>query len=879
MTGHRMEVSESIEMLLRQSGFSIEHEHIQAPRDGRYLNCPELHPKILAYVQSKFQGKLYLHQALGIDAALRGENVVLATGTASGKTISFALPVFNELLTEQNSRALFFYPTKALAGDQLKALQDMAASFGLGDKIYRFDGDVDTEGRKKALQKGRILLCTPDVLHTTMLKRNNEREYSTFFQNLKYVILDECHIYSGAFGSNMAFVMRRLRQVCRRKGSEYQILAASATSRDPGRHMELLTSLKFTVIDEKENGTPSVGRRFIFTGIADDSEVGKAGDLNHLIATLTEGNLRFIAFCYSRRLTEQYYNELTLAYPALQSKVMPYRSGYEVEDRQKIENTLRDGKLCGVISTSALELGVDLPNMEYCLLIGLPSTAMSFWQRVGRVGRSSGSQGKVLIFPSDNSIDDYYRSHPGKLYERPLEELALHLDNRQLILSHYSCARVESGNFDNPELAADIFGQDFVELEEKINNIDIVDDILTSNDPHNLFGIRGIDDPTYEIFTTGGDKRLGTITWSQILREAYPQAVYRHMGEAYRVDRILNRDYIIKVKREKKSAGTSPAGYVTVKEKALGGTIFRKAVWPEMLEMYHSTVAVITRTTGYKERINNKWVQTKYPSPLQRRVITEGVWLKFLPRFGECRRNGLNAFAHAVSNLYTIHNSCDSADIATHAVIKKLDNYAVIYFFDITSGGLGISAGLFDVFLDLLQPVEERLLKCDHCDPESFDRGCPACIQVPRWFEDNEHLSKEEALSILYRIKDLCKQTSPQISISSSYQHRSMGGFTSISDLADEMSADDMIERYGRILFQPGAIVAMRSGAEGTVVKYFEDGGDIFYHLEMENGKVLRVKDMGLRLIKGDQRYLCINCGNEDVNRDLLCPQCGVELF
>ncbi|MDD3653110.1 MAG: DEAD/DEAH box helicase [Desulfotomaculaceae bacterium] len=863
------EINDGIEELLTRCGFSIEHEHVQAPREGRYVSCPGLHPKIKAYIEGKFKGKLYLHQALGIEAAIRGENVVLATGTASGKTISFALPVLNELLKEQDSRALFFYPTKALAGDQLKSLQEMVANFGLGDQIYRFDGDIDTAGRKKALQKGRILLCTPDVLHMTMLKRNHEREYDALFRNLKFVILDECHIYSGAFGSNMAFVMRRLRQICRRKGAKFQILAASATSRDPGRHMEMLTSLKFTVVDESKNGTPSVGRRFIITG---------AGELNQLIATLTEKNMRFIAFCHSRRLTEQYYNDLILAHPGLKNKVMPYRSGYEAEDRQNIENTLRDGQLCGVISTSALELGVDLPNMEYCLLIGLPSTAMSFWQRVGRVGRSSGSQGKVLIFPIDNAIDDYYRTHPDRLYERPLEELTLHLDNKQLILSHFACARVESGSFDHPELAVDIFGRDFVDLEEKINNIDIVDDVLTSNDPHSLFGLRGIDDPTYEIFTAGGEKRLGTITWSQVLREAYLQAVYRHMGEAYRVDRIISKDFAIKVNREKNTASTSPTGYVIVKERAQGGTIFRKAVWPGMLEMYHTTVAVITRTTGYREKIKGSWVQRKYPSPLQRRVITEGVWLKFLTQFGECTRNGLNAFAHAVSNLYIIHNSCDSADIATHSVVKKLDNCSVVYFFDTTSGGLGISSGLFDVFEELLQPVEERLLYCDHCDRDNFDRGCPACIQAPRWFEDNEHLSKKDALSILYRITDLYRQTSPQISISSSYQHRTMGGFTSISELSNEEAGEEL--KFGRKLYQPGAKVAMRSGQRGTVVEYFTDGPSSFYHLQMEDGRELkRIKDMGLSLIEGEEKYLCANCGSEDVSRNLVCPECGVDLF
>lgn len=867
---------DSIEKLLNESGFEIVDEHVLPPREGRYEECPELNPNIMKYVNDRFQGRLYSHQAQAIKSALKGENVVLATGTASGKTISFALPVFHELLNNEDSRAMFFYPTKALAGDQLKAMQEMATNFGLGDKIFRFDGDVDTAGRKKALRKGRILLCTPDVLHSTMLKRNNEPDYDVFFKNLKFVILDECHIYSGAFGSNMAFVMRRLRQVCSRKGKSLQFLAASATSRDPGKHMKLLTSQEFVVINE--NGSPSGGRRFIMTDFTEDEQIP---NINKVIATLVKNEKRFITFCYSRRLTEQYYNELIQSYPHIEGKVMPYRSGYEPGDRQAIENALREGRLWGVFSTSALELGVDLPNMEYCLLIGLPPTAMSFWQRVGRVGRHPGAQGKVLIFPSDNSLDDYYRTHPKKLYERPLEELALHLDNRQLILSHFACARAESGNFDNPDFDADIFGQDFVELVENIHNLDIVDDVLTSNDPHSYVGIRGIGDPTYEIYTIGGEKPLGTITWSQVLKEAYPQAVYRHMGEAYRVERIKNRDFLIKVKRENKKASTSPVGYVTVKERTgMGGTVFRKAIWSDLLEMYHTTVAVTTLTTGFKEKVGSGWVQKKYPNPLQRRVISEGIWIKLLPNFGECDKDGLNAFAHALSNSYTIHTPCDATEIATHSVCRKQDNSAVMYIFDTTSGGLGISAGIFDAFLDLLPMVEERLLQCDHCDLDSYDRGCPACIQVPRWFEDNEHLSKKSALNLLIKIKEICQQYQPQIFISSMYQYRSNGGLTAVNDLSyEQVSIDALSEKFGRCVYKPGSVVKMRSGLKGNVIKQVLEEDTLYYILQLEDKRTIRIKDMGLILIEGEKIYLCTVCGYEDIAKNIICPECRSELF
>jgi DEAD/DEAH box helicase domain-containing protein len=795
----------------------------------------------------------------------------LATGTASGKTLSFAIPVFDLLLKDKEARAIFFYPTKALAGDQLKSLQSLANDLGMSGTVFRFDGDVSTDGRRKALTVGRLLLCTPDVLHMTMLKRHKEPLYDDFFTHLRAIVLDECHVYSGAFGSNLAFVLRRLRQVCALKNAKPQWLAASATSLDPGNHLKLLTSETFVVIDEEQNGSPSGGRRYIMANYLDD---GQVASVNHLIARLAVERKRFIVFCHSRRLTEQYYHELTTAHPNLVGRVMPYRAGYEPTDRQGIEDALRSSTLVGVISTSALELGVDLPEMEYCILIGLPTTNMSFMQRVGRVGRTPAQQGKVIIFPSDNAIDNYYRRHPEKIYTRPLEKLVLHLDNRQLILSHFACARYESCNFDKPELDPNIFGKDFVELSARINNLESVDDILVSNDPHAMLGIRGIGDPTYEIYLSGGESRLGTITWSQILREAYPKAVYRHMGDAYRVERIVTRDFVVKVKRENRNHITSPVGHVFVRERTgLGAVVFRRSTWQDKIEMLHTNMIVTTVTSGFREKVGDRWVQEKYPAPLQRRVFSEGVWFRLLPAFGEVTRSGLNTFVHALSSAYSIYMPCDSAEISTHSV-RKPDGSSCMYVFDNTSGGLGISAGLFGCFEDLLPMVEERLTSCDHCDADRFNAGCPACVQGPRWYDDNEHLNKEEALAILSSLREVLSDTKPDIVVSSAYQHRDQGGLTSIS----EMGYDDFPQKFGVRVFAPGSTVRLPSGIVGEVRDILIENGQCHYALLLANGKPASVRDMGMVLIEGDQSLLCGCCGSSCAIDARYCQNCMAEV-
>ncbi|BAE82463.1 DEAD/DEAH box helicase [Desulfitobacterium hafniense] len=868
--------------LLEDLGLEVIHTESKEPRAARICQAENLTPIIQETIKEILPLGLYRHQAKSIDSACAGENIVICTGTASGKTFAFAIPALQTLLKDPKARAIFFYPTKALSGDQKSKLEELSSRFGLEDGVYSFDGDTPFNRRKEAIKKGRILLCTPDVLHATMLRLSNEKDYQEFFAHLTHVILDECHIYSGAFGSNMAYLMRRLRQVCRRLGNEPQFLAASATSKDPKGHLEKLVGVPFQVLGEEEDGSPSGGRNFY---IAISPNMPEEQAVIQLIARLIEDQKRFIVFSHTRKITEQVFMDLINLFPEVEGKVMPYRSGFEHGDRQRIEQALRKGDLFGVISTSALELGVDLSEMEYCILLGIPSTAMSFWQRDGRVGRSPQSQGQVIIIPSTNSVDDYYRHHSEKLLTRELEDLVIHLDNWQLILFHFACARAESGNHEHPNLDPEIFGQDFAQLADKIEELDITDEILIAPEPHLVMGIRGIDDKTYEILSSGGEKRLGTISYSQILREAYPQAVYRHMGEAYRVEWLNTKHCTIRVKKEERNLATSPIGYIAVKERINNGTTFRRIRWGNALEMLHTTMTVTTVTSGYRERRDGDWInQEKYPSPLQRRVISEGVWLKFGSEFGMIKKNALNALAHAFSNIYSIWFPCDAAEVATHCVVNAKDKSSRLYIFDTTSGGLGITSGFFDHFLELLDPVRERLEYCDHCDsdPELFDKGCPSCIQIPRWFEDNEHLSKSLALELLSQIRTVLESNTPNLTVSEAYRGRQEGGLAAVSSLNivdGEVAVEDL--KRGIVILYPGAIIALPSGQQGKILGWRIDHGQVVYETELSNGKTIGLRNTGnnIALIQGEEAILCLDCGYETIDRsDVICPACGAVL-
>lgn len=866
-------------------------------RPARFAPIPGAVASDLAsLIAQRYPDGLFTHQALAIEKVLGGENVVTATATASGKSLAFAIPALQKVLESPDARCLFLYPTKALASDQLKTLRTWAVDAGLGDIVRRLDGDVQGDDRDEALRAGRIILTNADLVHQTMLRRNNDPQWARIFDHLALVVLDESHVYRGAFGSNMAYVLRRLRQVARNHGSSPQFLAASATSLDPAEHLKSLTGLPFVCVGGDSDGSAQAERRFVMA-VPDPDEPNPDLD-TMLLAELLEAEHRFIAFAHTRKATELLMAELNERHPELAQGVLPYRAGYEAKDRQAIEQALNDGSLQGVISTSALELGVDIANMDTCVMFGLPPSTMAFWQRAGRVGREAGRTGHVLVIPGSTSIDYYYQAHPVELLDRPLERLVVQLDNRQVVIGHFACARAErpkGSKFSADILDEDIFGEGFIEFARIIEDVDLDDPVLLSLEPHFDVGIRGIADPSYNILNlppgmpydiaiqAARDHRLGTISFSQILREAYPNAVYWHMGRPYRVKRVKIHDQEVVVEKMKETnRRTNPVGEVRVTARQSPAVnIFRRAVFGGDLECWHTMMSVRMAVRGYREREGDRWVDNQmYPQPLTRRMLTEGVWLQLGDGFGPRTPEGLNGAANAIANAYTVMKPCEPTDISASAVMKSTDGTSRIYVYDAVAGGLAITQDLYDRLGQVLDEAIGLVEGCPVCVAEHSDDGCPACVQSTGSY-GSDNVSRSAALDVLQRLRAAVSQPPAHDTVTETYKRRAAGMLSSVSAEALQEEVVSAQGSMARRFFPVGSVLRTTTGLEGAVEETFLQGRDRAYWLKSENGKEIQFLDTGvnLTLVEGDIQKECLSCGQSGLDWDEdPCPNCGANV-
>jgi len=437
-----------IDKLPGYRGQVVHVERIKARR-ARYgkLDRP-LPPRLQAALAGIGAGKLYNHQAQAINAARAGQHVILATGTASGKTLAYNVPVLEALLANPRSRALYLFPTKALAHDQLRGLRELA-KHGLENKRFgTYDGDTPRGARGRLRRDAHILLTNPDMLHLGILP--NHTLWASFFSNLRFVVLDEAHVYRGVFGSHVGCVLRRLWRVCAHYGAAPQIIACSATIANPGEHLHRLAGVEPVIIED--DSAPTGVRDFVlwnppFVDRARTARRSANIEAARLFAHLVQVGIRTIAFTRARRVAE-----LILLYarrileddtPALADRVRAYRAGYRPEQRREVERGLRPGGgLLGVTATSALELGIDIGDLDASVLVGFPGTIASVWQQAGRAGRGTRHALSVLI-ALDNPLDQYYMRHPGELFGRPHEHALIDPGNPYILELHLPCAAHE----------------------------------------------------------------------------------------------------------------------------------------------------------------------------------------------------------------------------------------------------------------------------------------------------------------------------------------------------------------------------------------------------------------------------------------------------
>ncbi|MGQ9734918.1 MAG: DEAD/DEAH box helicase [Candidatus Bipolaricaulia bacterium] len=686
--------------------------------------------------------RLYSHQVEAIERIRSGENVTLTTPTASGKTLAFNLPIFERLYQDRKATALYLYPLKALTNDQLRAIQEMERATGLDLEAAVYDGDTPQHLRPKIRERSRIVLTNPYALHEYLPWHYKWRR---FLENLKFVVIDEGHRYRGVFGSNVALLIRRLGRILNYYGSDPQFILSSATIANPEEFAYKLTGKEFKVISK--DGSAHGLRYFLFWNPLKYPARSAHRQTSDLLAFHVESGLQTLCFTISRALAELVARWAKEALP--QRRIASYRAGYLPEERREIERGLKGRELEGVAATNALELGVDIGQLEAVIISGYPGTVISFWQQAGRAGRGR-EPALVTLVGFENPLDQYFMNHPEELFSRPHEHAIIDLENEHILMGHLLCAAAELP-LGRSELG--LFGakEDFLKpLEEKFLQKTPVGWIYRGTvRPVDLVNLDSISERTIRILCDG--ELLETMDYNRALEEAHPGAVLLHQGETYLVKELdLERDEALAVKEE--------LDYYTDALKVSEVSLLQRRRNQEVggLELGLGELRVREQVIGYRIR---RYEQTLGLKELQLPAVefeTTGLWLAFpeslqheVERAGWGWQGGLHGAEHALIAMAPFYAMCDRWDIG--GVSTPFDPSLKgpgIFIYDGFPGGIGITEKLYEL-LPQWAEATYRLVKDCPCE-----EGCPSCIYSPKCGNQNRPLDKEAALLILRAIRE-----------------------------------------------------------------------------------------------------------------------------
>lgn len=692
--------------------------------------------------------RLFSHQAAALDAARAGRNVLAVTPTASGKTFVFALPVLETILAEPGAKAVFLYPTKALAQDQVKALRELAAGLG-GIRPPRFeiyDGDTpDALRRKIKADPPEILVTNPDMLHMGILAHHHD--WAGWFGSLRWVVLDELHVYRGIFGAHVHHVIARLKRLSALHGGAPRFVAASATIGEPGAFAQTLVGEPFEVVTD--SGAPAAARH---VAILNPVTVSPYTAAVKVIGAATRAGLRTIAFTKARRIAELLHQWIARDEPDLARRVAPYRAGYLPEERRRIESRLSKGDLLAVISTSALELGIDVGGLDVCVLVGYPGSLTSSWQRIGRVGRQERDALVVLIALPD-ALDQYLVAHPDLLFDGAFERAVLDPWNPAIASAHLVCAAAEEP-LREEELAAPKARALVAALEQDGRlRADASGTRWMSHRrrPQRDVGLRSAGAP-FTIVTDGGERILGTIDAMRVYHECHPGAIYLHAGRSYLVKTLdvdakrvetepIRADYYTTVLGEKETEILERIEETTLPAQG--------AALPVGLGRLRVTVRIL----GYQKKrfFDGESVSTHSLDAPPLVFETVGFWVE-LPRSlpqaftaaGLHFMGGIHAVEHAAIGLFPLLAISDRGDIGgiSYPMHPQLGAPA-IFVYDGVPGGAGLAERGFHELPTLLQRTRDHVGSCP------CEEGCPACIQSPRCGNGNKPLDKAAAIRVL----------------------------------------------------------------------------------------------------------------------------------
>jgi DEAD/DEAH box helicase domain-containing protein len=757
--------------------------HIPA-REAKYAPMPEwVRAELVSAYGEKGVTELYSHQAAAAAAVRAGRNTVVVTPTASGKTICYNLPVLNAVLENADTRALYLFPTKALAQDQLAELHDLSARLDHRFGVFTYDGDTPSDARRAIREQGHIVLSNPDMLHTGILPHHTR--WQRLFENLRYVVLDELHTYRGVFGSHLANVLRRLRRIARFYGSDPQFICSSATIANPGELASRLAETEFEVIEE--NGAPAGEKFFIFynppvvnrfLGIR-RSYINEA---SRVAQEFLKRKLQTIVFANSRLHTEvllTYLQQANPMPPGQPPAIRGYRGGYLPGERREIERGLREGRIRGVVSTNALELGIDVGSLDATIMAGYPGTIASTWQRAGRAGRRSGSSCAVLV-ASSSPLDQFIVQHPDYFFGRSPEHAFVQPDNLEILVNHLKCAA-----FELPLAASETFGGiDVPELCERLSEAGFLHRTgehwhwTQEAYPADAVSLRSVTSDNFVIVdTTQETEVIGEVDFSSALTIVHPKAIYLHQGQQYHVEQLDFEERKAYVKRVDVDYYTDAIRYTQVRvlERAAGDRIESSGA-DARAERSHGDVLVRSQVIGFKKIkfFTNENVGAGKLELPENEMHTTAFWLTLerplvasLPFSVSDRQSGMFGLLHALESIATLLLMCDARDLGTAigerppspgseieweeppaieaiaALAEKEFFEPNLYLYDAYPGGIGFSEPLYRAHNLLLTKTRELITACP------CEKGCPSCVGP--WGESGER-AKEAALAILSRL-------------------------------------------------------------------------------------------------------------------------------
>ena len=737
-------------------GAQLVGEAFEFERPARVAELPEtLHPALVEALRASGIGTLYSHQAEALEAAWAGPTIV-TTGTASGKSLCFNLPVLDTLLRDAKARALYLYPTKALAQDQVRSISQLGLTQRIRPAIY--DGDTPREARSEIRRRANLVLSNPDMLHLGILPHHEA--WADLFANLAVVVVDEAHTYRGVFGSHVANVLRRLRRIAAAYGTEPRLLLASATIANPVELAERLTGLEDVALIERD-GSPSAGRRIaIWNPPVIDEALGirrsALGEGAELLARLVAAGARTICFVRSRKACEL-LSRITrteleaLGAGELGELVMPYRAGYTAAQRRDVEARLTSGELRAVVTTDALELGIDVGALDAAVVVTFPGTIASLRQMWGRAGRRR--RGLALYVAGDDALDQFFARHPDDFLDRPVESAILDHESEEIHLAHLLCAAHEG-----PLSAADaeFFGPRtlaYLERLEGIGELRAKDGrfVLRRREryPAGEVSLRSASRDSFAIVDCESGEVLGSTEAARAFSTLHPGAIYLHLGRSYHVEELdlqtrralvvpFDGDWYTQPKRETDTL----IERLLDRREAFGVTLSFGRV-----EVTETVLAYQRRALPDHREID--LTALDLPST---RFATQAMWFELdaaaLDGFPpELLLGSLHATEHAQIAVLPLLAMCDRWDIgglSTNA--HPQTGGPTIFIHDGHPGGVGITRIAFACFEELVSDAHRLISECSCRD------GCPSCVQSPKCGNLNEPLSKRGAQELLERL-------------------------------------------------------------------------------------------------------------------------------